>query len=166
MPKGGSKPGERRGGRQKGVPNKATVERLHKNAIIDQIAKEIGQPTSVAAAAVDRAMSGRKLAKEELEEVVPIIKSVVAHFQQEPFAAVKSGGKATKAQWNDFRAWLELFVNTCVKLAPYQSPTYRAILVTTPTGEGAGAPDKVADLGDIGDETTRSAQTYLRLVKG
>src|SRR6516162_9598499 len=27
MPKGGSKPGERRGGRQKGTPNRKTVER-------------------------------------------------------------------------------------------------------------------------------------------
>lgn len=33
MPRGGSKPGERRGGRQKGTPNKKTQEKI--NAIVN-----------------------------------------------------------------------------------------------------------------------------------
>jgi hypothetical protein len=55
-------PGERRGGRTKGTLNKTTIERLRQAGIIEPIAKEIEQPTSVTAVAP--ATNGRKLARD------------------------------------------------------------------------------------------------------
>ena len=121
--------GRKTGGKVKGSRNKATLERIERERIAEQIAAAAGHPGT--GAAVAQAMEqNRTLARSELEEVLPIIKGIVAHFQKAPFEATKTGQLGAKADWDTFRTWLELFINTCTKLAPYQSPTYRAIAMS------------------------------------
>jgi hypothetical protein len=162
-----ARPGERRGGRIKGVPNKTTIAALNKQKIIEKIAKETGTPTAVATAVLAKAADCRKLAMEELEEALPIIKSVVAHFQKAPFEAVQAGGKATKAtkaQWNDFQDWLKLFLDTCVRLAPYQSPTFRAIAVMDPQPSGKRSTPDLDSIVRSGDPVAAS-RAYQRFMQ-
>jgi hypothetical protein len=135
MPRG-ARPGERRGGRIKGVPNKATIAALNKRKIIDQIAKQTGTSSAVATAVLSKAAGYRKLAVEELEEVLPIIKSVVAYHQVKVMRAGPTGALEITGALDDFKEWLRLFIETCAKLAPYQSPTFKAIAVMEPQSSG------------------------------
>jgi hypothetical protein len=153
MPGGGSKKGERRGGRQKGSLNRATIERLEQAKIIQQIEDQachlgasdtqVGAPTT----------SKRKLAREELEDLLPIIKGGVAHFQPTPAGALAQGVPENKdGDWPTFKSWLQFYADTLLRLAEFQSPRFKAIAVamgTTPTappqpGDGA----KVISLDD------------------
>jgi hypothetical protein len=94
MPRGGSKPGERRGGRQKGTPNRKTVER----------------------------------------------QLIAERMLQHPPAGIESGklGREVLAQYmNTFDELAEQYRKAD---APYESPTYRAIVVSSPRQEGNGTP--------------------------
>lgn len=126
------------GGRTAGTPNKATQERLERERMAEQIAAAAGHAGS--GAAVAKAMeTNRPLARTELENLLPILKGIVAHFQRVPFQATTTGQPGNKSDWDTFRTWLELFINTCTKLAPYQSPTFRAIAVTSDVVDKGGA---------------------------
>jgi Na+-transporting methylmalonyl-CoA/oxaloacetate decarboxylase gamma subunit len=166
MPKGGSKPGERRGGRKRGIPNKATIERLLRGKIAEQVAEEIGAPGTAVAIALEKAASGRRLAKDELEEVVPIIKGIVAHHQQQVTSQDPATGRLVitpQADLSDLKGWLQLFVDTCFKLADFQSPKFRAIVVAAApqeTNQGRGGADNVIPLND----PVGAARVYKRIV--
>jgi hypothetical protein len=75
----GSRPGERRGGRKPGIPNRSTTERL-----------EIARLAEAAATA-----SGRKLGKEVLEELMVLFKDIALELQPESREAER------------FAAWLK-----------------------------------------------------------
>jgi hypothetical protein len=105
----GSRPGERRGGRTKGTPNRATVERSAIAARITAEANMLGQP----------------LAKE-------ILAKYAARFDEMADARHLAGDVA------GFERWARLACATAKDLAPYQSPTYRAVVITPP-------PDKPGD---------------------
>ena len=136
--KPGTTGGLRQGaGRPKGKQNKATLERIERERMAEQIATAAGHPGT--GAAIAKAMDkNHPLARTELEEVLPILKGIVAHFQKIPFAASRAGQIGNKSDWDTFRTWLVLFIDTCTKLAPYQSPTFRAIAVTGPDPERQG----------------------------
>jgi hypothetical protein len=106
MPKGGSKPGERRGGRQRGTPNKTTMERLLRAE----------RETAVAQA------EGRKLAKEVLDD----------------FMVLFAGSQPDEAK---FEKYARLAIATAADLAPYQSPTFKAIAVMAPQIPALGGGD-------------------------
>jgi hypothetical protein len=106
--------GQRFGGRAKGVPNKKTIER---------------------AQMAERALTqvpGRKMAKEVLDEFMIVFAGMAAAYQPLP-----PGSQQTKpgADANLFEKWARLAVETAAKLAPYQSPTFRAIVVAPPPAE-------------------------------
>jgi hypothetical protein len=163
MPRG-ARPGERRGGRIKGVPNKATIATLNKREIIDQIAKQTGTSSSVAAAVLSNAAGYRKLAVEELEDVLPIVKSVVAYHQVKVMRAGPTGALEITGKLDDFKEWLRLFIETCAKLAPYQSPTFKAIAVMDPPlPSGPSIPD-VGDFVRSGDPVA-AAKVYQLLMQ-
>jgi hypothetical protein len=103
----GSRPGERRGGRTKGTPNRATVER---SAIAARITAEAN-------------MRGQPLAKE-------ILAKYAARFDKMADARHLAGDVA------GFERWARLACATAKDLAPYQSPTYRAVVITPPPDEG------------------------------
>jgi hypothetical protein len=108
MPRG-AKPGERRGGRLKGSKNKATIER------------EIIAEQTLARAR----MEGKKLGKEILEEFMIVFAGRAAHYQPRP-PELPPNPNADEAK---FLAYARLATDCAKSLAPYQSPTFRAIAV-------------------------------------
>ena len=78
MPGGGSKPGERRGGRKRGVPNRGTIT-------IEEVAKKHGLVTR----------PGQKLVKDDMVKLFEICLGMAARYQ--PSAAVGGIEAATTA---------------------------------------------------------------------
>jgi hypothetical protein len=126
----GSAPGERRGGRQKGSRNKRTREAaLIASSIAEKVKAgtatkaEIQTRAMVAAQEIQRANEQRtKLAKEYLEEFTVVLYSMAARYQL--------GG--TDPNEAKYKEWLKMAIDCATKLAPYQSPTFRAIVVAPP----------------------------------
>ena len=124
--------GKKTGGRTKGTPNKKTAafreEQRKRELAAERIAAAAGQPG--AGTAIAKALDAQHVwAKDELAEVIPKIRSIVDHFGKVPMDAVAGKGQATKEDWDALRTWLQLFIDTNHKLAPYQSPTFRAVAV-------------------------------------
>jgi hypothetical protein len=107
----GASPGERRGGRTAGTKNRSTVER------------ELVAAQQVA----DAKASGRKLAKEVLQEFMHQFRV-----------------RAFKARNNDnFERWARLAVETARWLAPYESPQFARIEVPSPPPTIDGEPQRM-----------------------
>lgn len=155
MPRG-ARPGERRGRRSKGVPNRTTVEKLEQAHIAEQIGKELGAPK------LAKVLRNYKLAKDELVEVIPIIKGIVAHFQRRAMRTTPEGGLEIVDDLDEYKEWLKLFIDTCFKLADFQSPKFRAILAaSTAAGDSAPRdPGRVTRLGDA-VAASRAYQQYM-----
>lgn len=130
MPRG-AKPGERRGGRAVGKRNKATEAALARQQVAEQVAEQLSIPGSAAALAIKRIMAPHKLAKEELEETLPVIKGVLGFLESQAFKVPEGGGSAelVPEKLDTLREWLKLFVDAAHKLADFQSPKFKAIMV-------------------------------------
>jgi hypothetical protein len=111
MPRGGSKPGERRGGRQKGTPNRKTLER---RLITERM---LEHPSA--------GVESGKLGRDVLAQYMCTFDELAEQYR--------------KTNEPKFRQYAELAVACAKALAPYQSPTYRAIVVSSPRQEGNGA---------------------------
>lgn len=119
----GAKPGERRGGRSIGTPNKTTIE---KALIAAQVVE-------------DAQRTGKKLAKEVLEEFMMLFAGMAATYQPLPPGMPVPAGR--KPDEKKFIQYAVLARDTAKDLAPFQSPTFRAVAVTvSPTGVPNGAP--------------------------
>ena len=118
MARGASK-GERRGGRAKGTPNKATVER----ALIAE------QEIEKAAA------SGRKLAKEWMQEFLPVLAGMTAYYQPTFPGMTQQNANGDP---DKFEKWYGHFLKTATELAPFESPTFRAVMVAPPPPQKSG----------------------------
>jgi len=111
-------------GRKPGIPNKATQER----------ALEAARQNAEAKA------NGKKLAKEVLEEFMLLFAGMAAAYQPlPPGTPVPPGREPNEAK---FITYAKLATDTAADLAPYQSPTFRAIGVMAPNpdqrpGDGA-----------------------------
>jgi hypothetical protein len=122
----GSKPGERRGGRRLGTKNKATLERerraieaLHKKGAMAPL---------------------RALAKDQLAELVPVVKGIVARFQLAAMQAGAPGDDGYRPDfWKELRDWIKTYATVADLAADFESPRYRAIAVMDGTG-GVGTP--------------------------
>jgi len=130
---GKGNPNLRRGpGRPKGSRNKKTAERLIKEEIDRQIEEEVGRRLKDAdkgRQAVEAAKgSSRKWAKEVLYEFMMVLRGMAGEVQ--PRAADQPPNPL--ADTEKFLRLAEMAVNTAAKLAPYESPTYRAIEVIAP----------------------------------
>jgi hypothetical protein len=148
MPRGAA-PGERRGGRAKGTRNKTTVERLERERVAERIAVAAGHPG--VGKAIAKAMDqNRKLAKEELEEAILSLKEAVAKFQEVADRAPPGSKNFRASDWSALKTWLELLIDTCVKLAEFQSPKFRiAVAAAPPSSPGPAIEDgTVIDLND------------------
>lgn len=149
MPRGAA-PGERRGGRGKGTRNKATLER-------ERIAAEIAART-----VADARATGKKLAKDVLEEFMLLFAGMAASYQPWPVGLGKNPGENV----GQFEKWARLACEQAAKLAPFQSPTFRAVMVSipgTPGGPALPAPreDNVIELTD----QNAIARVYSRIMK-
>ena len=80
--------------------------------------------------------SRKKLAREELEEFVPILKGTVARFQQRALGPDGSGAPDQPGfrpeAWATLKGWMEFYVYALNTLADFQSPKFKAIAVMAP----------------------------------
>ncbi len=106
MPRG-ARPGERRGGRAKGTPNKATVEKL---AIAERVRNKSRR-------------AGKKLAIAVLQELMSAFAELVAYYQP----AVGSMAPNPNQNEKMFRKYARLTFLAAKALLPYQSPKFRPI---------------------------------------
>jgi hypothetical protein len=117
MPRG-ARPGERRGGRAKGTPNKATIEKL---AIAERVRKRSRR-------------ARKKLAIEVLEEVMNM------SYERAMYYAPAEGSMAPNPNENREMClkYIRLTIQAAKALLPYQRPKFRAIPVPVP----APAPEQ------------------------
>lgn len=108
--------GKKTGGRSKGTPNKATIEK-------DRIAAEIAART-----VADAQVSGKKLAKEVLDEFMHLFAGMAAHHQPLPKGQINADPKRNPDR-AEFDKYAMLAVDCARRLAPYQSPTFQAIAI-------------------------------------
>lgn len=101
-------------GRKKGSLNKATVEQIEIAERNLRQAKE----------------SGRKLAKEVLEEFMHVFAGMAAAHQPLPPGAVAQSGYTPDVE--KFEAYSARAIECAKALAPYQSPTFRAVITSPP----------------------------------
>jgi hypothetical protein len=150
MPRG-AKPGERRGGRAKGQPNKASVERA---AIAERIVAEAeGKP-------------GRKLGRELLEELALMFGGLATAFQP---VGTGPGGAVTPS---DLEAWaksykeplFEKFAKLAAKyadaFADFQSPRLSRLQVAAPPPDPRGPIIRKFTL-SIFDHNRRPASRHI-----
>ena len=156
MPRGGSKPGAGRGGRKPGIKNKLTIEReaLAAQAIIDG-AKKHGAPV---------------IGKDVLERLVRVAEQAVYLHQPTTEAEKLKGVQPNPdGDWERFGDWFDRTAFVAKELAKYQSPTFKAVMVSTSPGE-SNPPQKQIEgqaNGATGeDRLQKASQSYLMLVKG
>lgn len=108
--------GVRIGGRQKGTVNKRTLEKR-------VIEAEIARRTMA-----DAKAEGRKLAKEVLEELMHTFLEAAMIFKP----TFKKLAKGQKPDVNEerFQIYSRLTKECAIALAPFQSPTFKAVAVT------------------------------------
>lgn len=168
--------GRKTGGRARGTPNKSTVTReaTFRSAIVAEVMEtiariEVGRrereineeiarreaaaqpPPEPDTSSLEQYLSRghvRPLAKDELSNLVPIVKTVVAAFQHAAFYEDKSGAPGREhfdpGRWNRFHMWLRTFVEICGKVAEYESPKIKPLEVTS----GQAAVDEAERRGE------------------
>ncbi len=143
----GSVKGERRGGRQKGTPNKANVERaLLAKRIMEE---QQGRP-------------GRKLAREVLDDFMHLFMGMAAIHQPLPDGV--AAGPGQKPDEAKFLTFAGLAVTTAEKLAPYQSSRLKAIMISqeTPPGGLTAGPGQDGQDGSMERMSPQQAYRLLR----
>lgn len=107
----GSPKGVRQGGRQKGTPNKASIERA---LIAQRIAQE------------QRGKPGRKLAREVLDDLMHTFLGMAAQHQPLPHGVVPMNGQQPDPV--KFVEYAKLAGDFAAELAPFQSPKFKATI--------------------------------------
>lgn len=121
-------------GRIPGSKNKATIEK----AII---AEQIN----------DRAKmkNGNPLAKEVLEKFMMLFAGMASQEQAlliNPPEATAEDRNPRRGSIDQLERWAKNAIDTAAKLAPYQSPTFRAIITTPPPDPNAMLGPQIIDL--------------------
>lgn len=155
MPKGSNiKKGMRPGGRKKGGLNKRTIEKVEEARIAVENARG----------------AGKKLAKEVLEDFMHLFARMAdAHHGAalgQQTAIQPNGNKPVfEPSEEKFQIYAKLAVDTAKALADFQSPKFRAIMVTAPTGD----PEKPMVTRDGNlltiDDPIAAARVYARIMK-
>jgi hypothetical protein len=151
----GSAPGERRGGRHKGVPNRKNQEALERARIADQV-----KEAEVAERQVAR-IGPRKLAKDVLEDFMHLFAGMAAVTQPLPQGAPVPPGRQPDER--AFEKWARLAVDTAAKLADFQSPRFRAVM-TSPAPAATERPQTEAKVISI-DDPDALARVYERRIQ-
>jgi hypothetical protein len=108
--------GTKTGGRVRGTPNRATVQRRL------EIARQLD----------DARNHGRPLAKDRIEEAMELARELM--YERLPSVRpVQDGARPVYEQGDTFGAWFDRFVHAAAQLSRYQSPTLRALAVTDAT---------------------------------
>jgi hypothetical protein len=151
MSRGGSKPGERRGGRQEGTPNKATVQK-------QLVAAQIAERT-----VADARTMGKKLAKEVLEDFMLHFADIAEQYRPTPPEAEHQNPHSDEARFNKYAA---IAMECARSLAPYQSPTFKAVQIAPAPERGRfiddAKPVKYPTLAEIRAELAARGLPPLR----
>lgn len=147
---GGSKPGERRGGRKKGTKNKLTVER-EKAA---RLAEERERLVAAAKAAEDKIAeakaSSKKLMKDIGFEAAYAFMALAVIHQPSQTWTRGADGKLVNANpdydQETFTHYLKLAADTAAQFASYESPKLSAVMV------GAAVVNEIEVIGGLPDE--------------
>lgn len=116
----GAKPGERRGGRQRGTLNKATVERK---------AKALVALTRQA----DASFEHRELAKDALMRLAIFAEGAAAATRPTTEADIKGGSEINPdGDWDRHKGWIELSGRLYKWAADFQSPRMLGIAMAPP----------------------------------
>jgi hypothetical protein len=149
MPRG-AMPGERRGGRTKGQPNKATIE---KSIVAERVMQEA-------------AMSGRKLGKEMIEEFAVMFGGLAAAVQP---VGTGPAGQVTKLdidKWlgtkleTAFERYSKLALKAATELADFQSPRFAPVSAPAPPPDRRGPIRKKFTI-NIFDHQGRPAPRHI-----
>lgn len=158
MPRGGSKPGDRRGGRIAGRKNKRTLEKLA------EASREAG----------DKARAGKKFAKEALDELMVTAMAFAAREQRRIIRderEVDADGipvkRADQQTYDHFWKAMECAGIFARALAPFQHPTFKAIAVIPPPPEIPNRPDPKTIDGKVVrlDDPIEVARIYQQLIR-
>jgi len=173
MPRG-SEPGERRGGRNKGTPNKAMAVKREQEREAQQIASEIGTDPVALQAALERARARKIRGLDEMMELAKVLKNDVIAFRAAAVATGMPGARdedgreiRNTALWNEYKAWAEFYFDLAAEITQYQEPKLKATASMQIPGVG-GAPAKVIDgeakLVRTGDPVA-AARAYQRFMQ-
>jgi hypothetical protein len=134
-----TEPEKRRGGRPKGALNKRTLEKIAREKVVEQLKEEARRAELSAEAFDDARRNRKKLAKDILEDFTMLFAGMAAAYQPYPGSHIeKRNGQETTVNDNpnmnegQFVKYASLAVDAANKLAPFQSPTYRAIQIAAP----------------------------------
>lgn len=141
----GSPKGVRQGGRQKGTPNKASVERALVAARIAQ--EQAGKP-------------GRKLAREVLDDLMHTFLGMAAQHQPLPEGVVPmNGAKPDAAKFVEYATLAGSFAKD---LAPFQSPKFKATIQLPELPPGENFAGAIGDQAGVHRMTPQQAYRMLR----
>ncbi len=149
-PKGTGK-GVHVGGRKKGTPNRATLERDRKAELDRQRLAELEAAAARGASAIEVAgITGRKLMKETGFELVQLTAGLVAYYQPWPQWIMGPDGKIKNANPNfdeaKFDKYLVLAMNGARDFAAYESPKLAAVMLAQ------GLVGEIQIIGGLPDE--------------
>jgi len=157
MPKGSNiKKGMRPAGRAAGTPNKRTKEALEQNRIAQQMAADVRR-------GAEPSRQVRKLAKEMLDDFMHTFAGMAATFQPLPDGMAVPAGR--KPDENKFLTYSKLAIEAAKSLAPYQSPTYKAIQIVAPPGPGTDVPALPPGNDNILNDPQAIVRHYQRTMK-
>jgi len=165
MPGGGSRPGERRGGRTRGTPNKATVARLEEVRVAEEVAAEIDADPVALRAAIQRAGARGFRGKDELIELGKVVKNHLVDFQAAALAAGKPGTKEYNAAlWDKFKVWAEFFADVCNRVADFQDPRLKATMAMQLSSDAPKVINEGTEFVRTGDPVA-AARAYQRFIQ-
>lgn len=144
--------GRGRRGRPPGSPNKATIEK-------QRIAAEIASRT-----VADAKAQNRKLAKEHLQEFLPVLAGMAA-YHQPTFPGMPQ--QNPNGSVSEFMRYFDLFLSTARTLAPYESATFRAVDLRAilPSSQDANPVDVLRAMLEEIDDESRQERAETRQIE-
>lgn len=136
------------GGRKRGSRNKAVIER-------ERIAAEIAART-----VADAKISGKKLAKEVLDDFMHLFAGMAAHHQPIPKGQpIPPGRDPDRAM---FEKYAQMAVSCAADLAKYQSPTFKAVQIVD---QPQVVERPSAQVIDLATDVSALQARYQRMIK-
>jgi hypothetical protein len=141
--------GTRLGGRQKGTPNKRTIQRLQ------EASENIGAIRKL----------GQKKATEVLNDLMHIAMGMTAKYQQRLLAADRNNQPYVLEDYERFMQGMQMAGIFARELAPFQDPKYSTIKVQMPEPMTPG--DGAREVGNVTviDDAVAATRVYQRLIR-
>ncbi len=141
------KKGTRPGGRRGNTPNKRTTEAIERARLDVENARG----------------AGKKLGKEVLEEFMHLFAGMAAQYQPLPANVVIPGREPNE---DKFLTYAKLAVQTAKDLADFQSPKFRAIMVSAPTDQpGKTINPDGSNVTQLPSDAAALARVYTNMVR-